>query len=174
MAIPSRCARGTNCSLGAVVVVLGDAQGDGAVVDDGEAPGASLRLVAGLVIDLGGDGVYPLRQAHAGRVGKAVGGVDLRGDDFAVQQQRGAHRLDARAGLRIIQRGGDDRPGAGGHRAVGRDGVGDDGWLAVIGYLPFGGCRVKRGVQPDQLSTLSAVWTRTQSYFATRSELIRD
>jgi hypothetical protein len=24
MAIPSRCARGTNCSLGAVVVILGD------------------------------------------------------------------------------------------------------------------------------------------------------
>jgi hypothetical protein len=59
--------------LGAVIVVLGDAQGDGAVVNDGEAPGATLRLVADLVVPLGGDGAHPFRQAHAGRVGKAAG-----------------------------------------------------------------------------------------------------
>jgi hypothetical protein len=93
MAIPSRCARGTNCSLGAVVVVLGDAQGDGAVVDDGEAPGAILRLVAGLVIDLGRDGMDPVRQALGRSVGKAARCVDLRGDHFAVQGERGAERL---------------------------------------------------------------------------------
>jgi hypothetical protein len=39
-----------------VVVVLGDAQGGGTVVDDGEAPGTALRLVAGLVVHLSRDG----------------------------------------------------------------------------------------------------------------------
>jgi hypothetical protein len=63
----------------------------------------------------------------------------LWGDHFAVDDERGAERLDARAGLRacpersrrIGQGGRDDRPGAGDHRAVGRDGVADEGRLAV-------------------------------------------
>jgi hypothetical protein len=120
MAIPSRCARGTNCSLGVVVVILGDAQGGSSAPGDGEAPGATLRLVAGLVIDLGGDGVHPFRQAHAGRVGKAAGGVDLGGNHFAVQDERGAQRLDARAWLGIRQGSEDDRPRGADHRAIGR------------------------------------------------------
>ncbi|MEJ2557317.1 MAG: hypothetical protein P8186_14010 [Anaerolineae bacterium] len=100
-------------SLAAVVVVLGDAQGGGAVVEDGEAPGATLRLVAGLVVHLGGEGVHPFRQAHAGGVGKAARCVDLRGDHFAVDDECGAQRLDARAGLRIRQGGRDERSGRG-------------------------------------------------------------
>jgi hypothetical protein len=123
-------------SLAAQHVVLGDAQGDGAVVDDGEAPGTALRLVAGLVVHLGRDGVHPFRQAHAGGVGKASRRVDLRGDHFAVQDEHGAQRLDARAGLRIRQGGGDDRPRGGDDRAVGRDGVADEGRLVVIGVPP--------------------------------------
>jgi hypothetical protein len=138
-------------SLSVVVVVLGDAQGGSAVVVDGEAPGATLRLVAGLVVHLGGDGVYPVCQAHAGRVDKAARRVDLGGDHFAVQDERGAQRLHSRAGLRIIERGGDDRPGAGDHRAVGRGRVADEGRLAVVGYLPFGDWRVKRRVHSDQV-----------------------
>jgi hypothetical protein len=95
-----------------------------------------LRLVAGLVVYLGGDGVHPFRQAQGGGVGKAASGVDLRGNHFAVDDERGAQRLDARAGLRIGQGGGDDRPGGGDHRAVGRDGVADEGRLVVIGVPP--------------------------------------
>jgi hypothetical protein len=110
MAIPSRCARGTNCSLAAQHVVLGDAQGDGAVVDDGEASGAALRLVGGLVVHLSRDGVHPFRQAHGGGVGEAARCVDLGGDPFAVDDERGAERLDARGGLGISQGGRDDRP----------------------------------------------------------------
>jgi hypothetical protein len=86
-------------SLAAVVVVLGDAQGGGAVVDDGEAPGTALRLVAGPVVHLSRDGVHPFRQAHGGSVGEAARCVDLGGDHFAVDDERCAERLDARAGL---------------------------------------------------------------------------
>jgi hypothetical protein len=119
-----------------VVVVLGDAQGGGTVVDDGEAPGTALRLVAGLVVHLGGDGVHPFRQAHGGSVGEAACCVDLRRDHFAVDDERGAQRLHSRAGLGIRQRGGDDRPRGGDDRAVGRDGIADEGRLAVIGVPP--------------------------------------
>jgi hypothetical protein len=115
IAIPSRCARGTNCSLAAQHVVPGDAQGGGSAPGDSEAPGATLRLVASLVVHLGGDGVHPFRQAHAGGVGKAARCVDLGGDHFAVDDECGAQRLDARSGLRIRQGGGDDRPGGGDH-----------------------------------------------------------
>jgi hypothetical protein len=131
MAIPSRCARGTNCSLAAQHVVLGDAQGGGSAPGDGEAPGTALRLVAGLVVHLSRDGVHPFRQAHGGSVGEAACCVDLRGDHFAVDDERGAERLDARAGLRIGQGGGDDWPGGGDDRAAGRDGVADEGRLVV-------------------------------------------
>jgi hypothetical protein len=99
MAIPSRCARGTNYSLGAQHVVLGGAQGGSSALGGGEAPGADLRLVAGLVIDLSRDGVHPLRQALGGGVGKAAGSVDLGGNYFAVDDERGAERLDTRARL---------------------------------------------------------------------------
>jgi hypothetical protein len=119
-------------SLAAQHVVLGDAQGDGAVVDHGEAPGTALGLVTGLVVHLSRDGVHPFRQAHGGRVGKAARCVDLRGDHFAVQDERGAQRLDARAGLGIRESSGDDRPGGGDHRAVGRDGIADKGRLVVV------------------------------------------
>jgi hypothetical protein len=80
MAIPSRCARGTNCSLGAQHVVLGDAQGGSSAPRDGEAPGTTLRLGAGLVLDLGCAGVHPFRQALviteplAGTVSPMMGG----------------------------------------------------------------------------------------------------
>jgi hypothetical protein len=115
-----------------VEVVLGDAQGGSTVVVDGEAPGTTLRLVAGPVVYLSRDGVHPFRQAHAGCVGKAAGGVDLRGDHFAVDDECGAQRLDARARLGIRKSSGDDRPGGGDHRAVGRGGIADEGRLVVI------------------------------------------
>jgi hypothetical protein len=136
MAIPSRCARRTNYSLGAQHVVLGDAQGGSSAPGDGEAPGTALRLVAGLVVHLSRDRVHPFRQAHGGRVGKAPSGVDLRGDHFAVNDERGAEGLDARAGSRVGQGGGDDRLRGGDHRAVGRDGIADKGRLVVIGVPP--------------------------------------
>jgi hypothetical protein len=123
-------------SLAAQHVVLGDAQGGGAVVDDGEAPGTALRLVTGLVVHLSRDGVHPFRQAHGGSVGEAACCVDLRRDHFAVDDERGAQRLHSRAGLGIRQRGGDDRPRGGDDRAVGRDGIADEGRLAVIGLPP--------------------------------------
>jgi hypothetical protein len=145
MAIPSRCARGTNCSLGVVVVVLGDAQGGSSAPGDSEGPGATLRLVAGLVIDLSRDGVHPFRQTHGGGVGKAACGVDLRGDHFAVDDERGAERLDARAGLGIRQGGRDDRPCGGDDRAVGRDGIADEGRLVVIGVPPLWGLQAEEG-----------------------------
>jgi hypothetical protein len=47
-------------------VVLGDAQGGSSASRDGEAPGATLHLVARLVIGLGGDGVRPFRQSPGG------------------------------------------------------------------------------------------------------------
>jgi hypothetical protein len=94
---------------------------------------------------LGRDGVHPFRQAHGGGVGKAAGRVDLRGDHLAVDDECGAQRLHPRAGLRIMQRGGDGRPGGGDHRAVGRDGVGDDGWLVVIGVPPLWGLQGEEG-----------------------------
>jgi hypothetical protein len=118
-------------SLAAQHVVLGDAQGGGSAPGDGEAPGATLRLVAGLIVYLSGDGVHPFCQAHGGGVGKAAGGVDLGGDHLAVDDERGAERLDARARLRIRQGGGDDRPGGGDDRAVGWDGVADEGRRVV-------------------------------------------
>jgi hypothetical protein len=139
MAIPSRCARGTNCSLGAQHVVLGDAQGGSSAPRDGEAPGATLRLVTRLVVHLGGDGVHPFRQAHGGGVGEAAGGVDLGGDHLAVDDECGAQWLHPRAGSRVGQGGGDDRPGAGDHRAVGRDGVADEGRPAVVLQAEEGG-----------------------------------
>jgi hypothetical protein len=146
--------------LAAVEVVFRDPQGGSTVVVDGEAPGTTLRLVAGLVVHLSCDGVHPFRQAHGGGVGEAACCVDLAGDHFAVDDERGAERLDARAGLRVGQGGGDDRPRGGDHRAVGRDGVADEGRLAVIGVPPFGDCRLKRVIHLAQLSTLS--WSSTQ------------
>jgi hypothetical protein len=119
-------------SLAAQHVVLGDAQGGGSAPGDGEAPGTTLRLVTRLVIDLSGDGVHAFRQAHAGGVGKATRRVDLGGDHFAVDDERGAQRLDARAGLGVREGGGDDRPRGGDHRAVGRDDIADEGRLVVI------------------------------------------
>jgi hypothetical protein len=80
--------------------------------------------------------VHPFRQAHGGGVGEAAGGVDLGGDHFAVDDECGAERLDARAGLGIGQGGGDDRPRGGDHRAIGRDGIADEGRLAVVGVPP--------------------------------------
>jgi hypothetical protein len=145
-------------SLAAQHVVLGDAQGGSSAPGDGEAPGTTLRLVTGLVVHLRRDGVHPFRQAHAGGVGEAARCVDLGGDHFAVQHQRGAEGLHPRAGLRtcpactwsagtlarasgpgragersrrISQGGGDDRPG-GDDRAVGRNGIADNGRLAVV------------------------------------------
>jgi hypothetical protein len=118
-------------SLAAVEVVFRDAQGDGAVVVDGEAPGTTLRLVTRLVVYLSGDGVHPFRQAHGGGVGEAARCVDLRGDHLAVDDERSAERLDAQTGLWIGQGGGDERPRGGDDRAVGRDGVADEGRLVV-------------------------------------------
>jgi hypothetical protein len=59
--------------------------------------------------------VRPFRQAQGGGVGKAAGSVDSWGDHFAVDDERRAEQLDARAALRIIQGGRDDRPGGGDH-----------------------------------------------------------
>jgi hypothetical protein len=97
----------------------------------GEAPGIALRLVARLVVRLSRDGVHPFRQAHGGGVGEAACCVDLGGDHLAVDDERGAEGLDARAGLGIGQDDGDDRPRGGDDRAVGRDGVAAEGRLAV-------------------------------------------
>jgi hypothetical protein len=83
--------------------------------------------------------VHPFRQAHGGSVGEAACCVDLRRDHFAVDDERGAEGLDARAGLRIRQGGGDDRPRGGDDRAIGRDGVADEGRLAVILEAEGGG-----------------------------------
>jgi hypothetical protein len=72
------------------------------------------------------------RQAHGGGVGEAAGGVDLGGDHLAVDDERGAQRLDARTRLGIRASSGDDRPRGGDDRAVGRDGVADEGRLVVV------------------------------------------
>jgi hypothetical protein len=60
----------------------------------------------------------------------------LWSDHLAVDDERGAERLDARAGLGISQGGRDDRPRGGDDRAIGRDGIADEGRLAVIGVPP--------------------------------------
>jgi hypothetical protein len=101
MAIPSRCARRTNCSLGAQHVVLGDAQGGGSASGDGEAPGTALDLVTRLVVHLSGDGVHPVCQTQGGPAGQAARRFDLRGDYLVVQHQRGVERQDARSGFGI-------------------------------------------------------------------------
>jgi len=86
---------------GTTVVVFGDTQREGGVVHYLEGPRAGLGLVAGLVVGTGDHGMAAVRQALGGGVGKAGGRADLRGDGLAIQAERGAQRLDARAGCRM-------------------------------------------------------------------------
>jgi hypothetical protein len=118
--------------------------------------------------------VHPFRQAHAGGVGESASGVDLRGDHFAVDDERGAERPDARAGLGIGQGGRDDRPRGSDDRAVGWDGVADEGRLAVIGGPPLWGLQAEEGsllgpVVDVVLELHSVVVRHTFSFLASHS-----
>jgi hypothetical protein len=157
-------------SLGCEVVILGHAQREGDVGIDAEAPGASLRLVPRLVVDLGGDRVRPIFQALGGGVSEALGGVDLGGDYLAVQYEGRDQGLDPSTRLTCacaqVQARQAPEPG------VGSDRLAEMSGQALVMTEPVGGARsvmsggspsyrrVKRVVHSAWLPTWSSVWMR--------------